>query len=60
MKLSTSLAKALRDRSMQLGNKPYMLHNAQERQLEILTLQAAADDEHSNPITTIKPDVIVI
>ena len=37
-----------------------MLHNAQERQLEILTLQAAADDEHSNPITTNKPDVIVI
>jgi len=37
-----------------------MLHNAQERQLEVLMVRAAADDEHSNPITTIKPDVIVI
>ena len=25
-----------------------------------MTVQAAADDEHSNPITTVKPDVIVI
>jgi len=26
----------------------------------IVTVQAAADDEHSNPITTVKPDVITI
>ena len=28
--------------------------------IEILTVQAVADDEHSNPITTVKPHVIVI
>jgi len=28
--------------------------------IEIVTVQAAADDENSNPITTVKPDVIVI
>ena len=28
--------------------------------IEIMTVQAAADDEPSNPVTTVKPDVIVI
>ena len=28
--------------------------------IEIVTVHAAADDEHSNPITTVKPDVVVI
>jgi len=28
--------------------------------IEIVMVQAAADNEHSNPITTVKPDVIVI
>ena len=62
MKLGTSLAKALRDRSMQLRNGQFANRTCctQERQLEVLMVRAAADDEHSNPITTIKPDVIVI
>jgi len=28
--------------------------------IEIVTVQAAADDEYSNPITTFQPDVVVI
>jgi len=28
--------------------------------IEIVTVQAVADDKHSNPITTAKPDAIVI
>ena len=28
--------------------------------IEIVTVQAATDDERSNPITTVKPDVVVI
>jgi len=35
-----------------------MLHNAQERQHR--NSDGAGSGEHSNPITTVKPDVIVI
>ena len=64
MKLSQSLAKALRDRSVQSGNGQISNHTCctmhRDVNIEIVTVQAAADDEHSNPITIIKPDVIVI
>jgi len=64
MKPSKSLAKALRDRSVQSGNGQFANHICctmhRNVNIEIVTVQAAADDEHSNPITTVKPDVIVI
>jgi len=64
MKQSKSLAKALRDRSLQSGNGQFANHTCctlhRNINIGILTVQAAVDDEHSNPITTVKPDVIVI
>jgi len=64
MKQSKSLAKALRDRSMQSGNGQFANHTSctmyRNVNMAIATVQTAADDEHSNPITTVKPDVIVI
>ena len=64
MKPSKSLAKALHNRLMQSGNGQFAnptsctLHR--NVNIEKVTVQAVADDEHSNPITTVKPDVIVI
>jgi len=64
MKPSKSLAKALRDRSMQSGNGQCANHTCctlhRNFNIEIVMVQAAADDEHSNPITTVKPDVTCI
>jgi len=64
MKQSKSLAKALRNRSLQSGNGQLANHTCctlhRNINIGIVTVQAAADDEHSNPITTVKPDVIVI
>ena len=64
MKPSESLAKALCDCSIQSGNSQFANHTCctihRNVNIEIVTVQAAADDEYSNPITTVKPDVIVI
>jgi len=62
--LSIKPAKVLRDRSMQSGNSQFANHTCctmhRNVDIEIVTVQAASDDEHSNPITTVKPDVVVI
>jgi len=66
MKPSECLAKALRDPSVQSGNSQFAnhtcctMHTVRNINIKIVTVQAAADDEHLNPITTVKPDVIVI
>jgi len=64
MKPSECLAKALRDRSLQSGNSQFAGHKYctmhRNVNIEIVTVQAAADDEHSNSFTAVKPDVIVI
>ena len=66
MKLSQSLAKALRDRSVQSGNGQFAnhtcctMHTVRNINIKIVTVQAAADDEHLSPITTVKLDVMVI
>jgi len=62
--LSKFLAKALCDRSMLSGNGQFANHTCctmhRNVNIKIVTVWAATDDEHSNPITTIKSDVIVI
>ena len=64
IKKSKSLAKALRHCSMQSGNGQFANHTCytvhRNINIEIVTVQAAADNEYSNPITTVKLDVIVI
>ena len=66
MKPNKSLAKARcdHDPSMQSGNGQIANHACctmhRNVNMEIVTVQAAADDEHSNRITNVKPDVIVI
>ena len=64
IKVSSSLTKALRDCSMQSGNGQFANHTCctmhRDVNIEIVTVQAAADDELSNPIATFKPDVIAI
>ena len=64
MKLSRSLAKALCDCSLQSGFGQFANHTCytmhRNVNIEIVTVQATANDEHSNPITTVKPDVIVM
>jgi len=64
MKPSKCVAKALRDRSMQSGNCQFANHTCctmhRNVNIEIVTVQAAADDVNTNPITTVKPDVVVI
>ena len=64
MKLSRSFAKALRDCATQSGNGQFASHTCctmhRNVNIVIVTVQTAADDEHSNPIATVKPDVIMI
>jgi len=64
MKPSKSLAKALHNRSMQSGNGQFANHICcklhRNVNIGIVTVQAAADDEHLSPITTVKLDVMVI
>jgi len=64
MKPSKSLTKALCDCSMQSENGQFANHTCctmhRNVNIEIVTVQAVVDDEHSNPITTVNPDVIVI
>ena len=59
-----NIAKAQRDCSMQSGNGQFANHTCctlhRNINIEIVTVQAAADDKNSNPIRTVKPDVIVI
>ena len=59
-----TIAKAQRDCSMQSGNGQFANHTCctlhRNINIEIVTVQAAADDKNSNPIRTVKPDVIVI
>jgi len=64
MKPSKPFAKALRDCSMQSGNGQFTNHTCctmhRNVNIKIVTVQTAADDEHSNRIATVAPDVIVI
>jgi len=64
MKLSTSLAKALCNRSIQSGNGQFANHTCctmhRNVNIEIVMVQAAAGDEHSKHFTTVNPDVILI
>jgi len=64
VKLSKSLAEALRDCSTQSGNSQFAIHTCctvhRNVSIEIVMVQAGADNQQSNPITTVKPDVIVI
>jgi len=64
MKLGRSLAKALRDHSMQSRNGHFANHTCfaihKNINIEIVTVQAAVDHEQPDPITTVKPDMIVI
>jgi len=64
MKLGGSLAKALRDHSVQSRNGQFANHACfamhKSINIEIVMLQAAVNHKHSDPITTFKPDMIVI